>query len=100
MVRGRQDKAGNATSERAKNRFLAQVEETTLQTINNFLMDLYLRAHAAKSEAHEEGQTLVEYALIIALMSIALVGALGLLRGGVGDVFDDIVNELSGAGGS
>lgn len=71
-----------------------------MQTINDFLMNLYVRALAAKDEAHEEGQTLVEYALIIALMSIALVGALSALKVGVGGVFSSIVSQLTGAGGS
>jgi pilus assembly protein Flp/PilA len=46
----------------------------------------------------EKGQTLVEYALIIALMSILLVGALTALKTGVGDVFSDIVAALGAAG--
>ncbi len=39
----------------------------------------------------EEGQDLVEYALIIALVSIALVAGLGALAGGIGGVFTNIV---------
>jgi pilus assembly protein Flp/PilA len=39
----------------------------------------------------EEGQDLVEYALIIALVSIALVAGLGALAGGISGVFGDIV---------
>jgi pilus assembly protein Flp/PilA len=42
----------------------------------------------------EEGQTLVEYSLIIALVSIALVGALGALTGGLNGVFDTITGAL------
>jgi len=42
----------------------------------------------------EEGQDLVEYALIIALVSIALVAALGLLSGGIGQVFTNIIEQL------
>jgi Flp pilus assembly pilin Flp len=42
----------------------------------------------------EEGQDLVEYALIIALVSIALVAALGVLTGGISGVFQDIVDEF------
>ena len=42
-------------------------------------------------ESREEGQGLVEYALIIALVSVLLVAALGLLRGGIEGVFTDIV---------
>jgi len=39
----------------------------------------------------EEGQGMAEYALIIALVAIVLVGSLTLLSGGIGDVFDSIV---------
>jgi pilus assembly protein Flp/PilA len=39
----------------------------------------------------EEGQGMAEYALIIALVAILLVTALGVLRGGISGVFDDIV---------
>ena len=45
----------------------------------------------------EEGQTLVEYALIIALVSIALVVALGLLADGIQGVFDDIIAAFGGS---
>ncbi len=38
----------------------------------------------------DEGQTLVEYALIIALVSVALVVALGLLKDDIAGVFQDI----------
>ena len=42
-------------------------------------------------ESREEGQGLVEYALIIALVSVLLVAALAALRGGIEGVFTDIV---------
>ena len=42
-------------------------------------------------DEREEGQTLVEYALIIALVSIVLVVALGSLAGGIEGVFNDII---------
>jgi Flp pilus assembly pilin Flp len=38
----------------------------------------------------DEGQTLVEYALIIALVSVVLVAALIALRGNIQGVFQDI----------
>ena len=38
----------------------------------------------------EEGQTLVEYALIIALVSVALVAALALLATSIGNLFANI----------
>jgi Flp pilus assembly pilin Flp len=50
---------------------------------------------------HEDGQTLVEYALIIALMSIAIVGALQALGGGTNGLYG-VINTVVGAlsGGS
>ena len=66
-----------------------------MQLINTFIVNLIVRFTSLREEAHEEGQTLVEYALIIALMSITLVAALELLSGGVDQVFDDIIAELS-----
>lgn len=45
----------------------------------------------------EEGQGLVEYALIIALIAIALFGALSLMEGGIAGVFARIVIALGGA---
>ena len=42
----------------------------------------------------DDGQSLVEYALIIALVAIALVAGLGALQGGITDTFDTIVTSL------
>ena len=39
----------------------------------------------------EEGQGMAEYALIIALVAIVLIGGLGVLSGGISGVFDSIV---------
>ncbi len=65
-----------------------------MQLINNLFYGLMARI-ATLREEREEGQTLVEYALIIALMSIALVAALIALKDGVEAVFDDIVACLT-----
>jgi pilus assembly protein Flp/PilA len=45
----------------------------------------------------EAGQGLVEYALIIALVSIALIGALGLVTGALREVFETIKTTLETA---
>jgi len=50
----------------------------------------------ARVRDREEGQTLVEYALIIALVSIALIGALGLMTGALRGVFSRITSVLNG----
>lgn len=44
----------------------------------------------------EEGQTLVEYALIIALVSVALIAALGALTGNITGIFNAIGTALQG----
>ncbi len=46
----------------------------------------------------EEGQGLVEYALIIFLVALAVVAALILLGGQVNSIFQQITTKLGGAG--
>ncbi len=53
---------------------------------------------AGSAREREEGQTLVEYALIIALVSVALVAALTALKVDIGEVFTRIGAALDGAG--
>jgi len=45
----------------------------------------------------EAGQGLVEYALIIVLVSVALVAALGLLSDGISNAFDAAITALAGS---
>jgi pilus assembly protein Flp/PilA len=45
----------------------------------------------------EEGQTLVEYGLIIALIAVALIVVLGLVTGSLKTIFSDVSNALTGA---
>jgi pilus assembly protein Flp/PilA len=45
--------------------------------------------------AKEEGQGLVEYALILVLIAIVVIGILTLLGGRVSEVFSDINSGLS-----
>jgi pilus assembly protein Flp/PilA len=47
-----------------------------------------------KVQNRERGQGLVEYALIIALVAILLVGALTLLKGQLSTVFSNISGSL------
>jgi pilus assembly protein Flp/PilA len=44
----------------------------------------------------EEGQGLVEYGLIIVIVSIAAIGALALLAGSINGLFDTIAGTLGG----
>ena len=45
----------------------------------------------------EEGQGLVEYALIIVLVSVALIAALGLLKNGISGAFSQGTSALTGS---
>ena len=60
------------------------------------LIKFYLSLMARISD--EEGQGLVEYALIIALVSVMLVLALTTLRGDIATVFGRIGTTLQAAG--
>ena len=50
----------------------------------------YIRARLAR----EEGQALVEYALIISLIAVAAIVALGLLSDGINGIFSTISSKL------
>lgn len=54
----------------------------------------YVIAWLSQFDREEEGQGLVEYALIIVLVSIVAVAALGLLGDEVVNVFESITTEL------
>ena len=59
-------------------------------------MSLYLwLKNWLASLSSEEGQGLVEYALIIALVAVLLIAALGLLRGSISGVFTSISNGMA-----
>ncbi len=70
-------------------------QEIPLQLINIFITSLTLRLGSLRQEAFEGGQTLVEYGLILALMSVVLAGVLITLEGSVTDLFNDVVAALS-----
>jgi pilus assembly protein Flp/PilA len=46
----------------------------------------------------EEGQGLAEYALILVLIAVVVIGVLGTLGDEIKSVFTDITNGLTGAG--
>jgi pilus assembly protein Flp/PilA len=63
------------------------------------ISDLFSRLMTWVEDQKEEGQTLVEYALIIVLVSVVVVGTLGLLGDEINNVFTTITGELGGASG-
>jgi pilus assembly protein Flp/PilA len=48
----------------------------------------------------EDGQGMVEYGLIIALIAIVVIVALRTLGTGLGGIFDNVNTELDGAAGT
>ncbi|MDR3725637.1 MAG: Flp family type IVb pilin [Terracidiphilus sp.] len=60
--------------------------------MNNLFVKLYVKSQELVSR--EEGQDLVEYALIIALVSVAAVAMLTPLATAIGAVFTDIEGYL------
>jgi pilus assembly protein Flp/PilA len=65
-----------------------------LQRINDFINSLLARINDAREEA---GQTLVEYGLIVALLSIAAILILGILGGDIVAVFQTVSTKLETA---
>jgi pilus assembly protein Flp/PilA len=67
-----------------------------LERINVWALRLYGRVQSFDLE-REEGQALVEYALILALIAVFAIAALKALGGSVSNVLQQISNSISGA---
>ncbi|HLF76163.1 MAG TPA: Flp family type IVb pilin [Dehalococcoidia bacterium] len=66
-----------------------------MQLVNNFISSIIARVW---NQTHdEEGQTLVEYGLIVALLSIAAILVLGALGTSINDVFETVSGKLDSA---
>lgn len=50
----------------------------------------------ARFAQDESGATAIEYGLIAALISVAIIGAVTLLGGALGNTFNDITEALQG----
>lgn len=55
---------------------------------------------SSSSKKHEKGQGLVEYALILVLVAIVVIGTLTILGPSIGNVFSSINNSITNAGGA
>jgi pilus assembly protein Flp/PilA len=61
--------------------------------MNNLLMKLYLKAGALINR--EEGQDLVEYALLITLVALAAVAGVNKVASAINTIFSNISTTLS-----
>jgi pilus assembly protein Flp/PilA len=55
---------------------------------------LALTGISLTSIEREEGQTLAEYALILALIALLVIGAVLFLSGKIGSLFSDVGNSI------
>ncbi len=61
--------------------------------MNNLLINLYTKLQALKNG--EEGQDLVEYALVVALIAFGATAGMSALAGGINTAFNNISTQLS-----
>jgi pilus assembly protein Flp/PilA len=66
-----------------------------MQLINSFITSLY--TWVSNQTEREEGQTLVEYALIIALISLLIVVLAAVLQDPLKTTFNSIADGLKGS---
>jgi pilus assembly protein Flp/PilA len=63
--------------------------------MNTMLLKMYLKAQNLKDlMKDDEGQDLVEYALLVALLSLAAVASITALGGKIQNIFNGIGNAL------
>jgi pilus assembly protein Flp/PilA len=60
--------------------------------MNNLLINLYMKLQALKNG--EEGQDLVEYALVVALIAFGATAGMSALAGGINSAFGTISTTL------
>ena len=71
------------------------IQLTLEKKMNNILQGLYLKMQSLLSQ--EEGQDLVEYALVVALIALGAVTAMKTLSGDITAIFGSISAQLTAA---
>jgi Flp pilus assembly pilin Flp len=57
---------------------------------------VFAQAYAAELHAREEGQTMAEYGVVLAVVTIAVIGAITLLSSNVRNAITSVANILPG----
>lgn len=79
----------------ARERLNNSIRSKELKLLNDFLLSLVVRSEdLIASREDEEGQTLIEYGLIIALISIVAIVALTLVGGNISNIFNSVAGKL------
>ena len=60
--------------------------------MNNLLLNLYVKFQDLKNR--EEGQDLVEYALVVALIAFGATAGMSNLAGGINTAFNNVSSQL------
>jgi pilus assembly protein Flp/PilA len=68
-------------------------QEMEIQQMNNLMMKMYLVAKSLIER--EEGQDLVEYALVVALIAFGAITGMGYLAKGLNNAFSQISSTLT-----
>jgi len=64
--------------------------------LRNFTdLEIRVRGFANRVTNKDEGATMVEYALLVALIAIVLIAAITILSTGIGNVFKGAANSLT-----
>jgi Flp pilus assembly pilin Flp len=63
--------------------------------------EMYLRVSTALRSLRdrEDGQGLVEYAVLVALITAGVIATIGFLGGDIGDAFDSVETAIDGVAG-
>lgn len=70
------------------------MRHTMIRQTLGLRLAIMLRALAAPNVEREEGQTLAEYALILGLIAVAVIGVVTILGTNIGDIFTKISSDL------
>jgi Flp pilus assembly pilin Flp len=62
------------------------------------MIDYITALIATRFEDAEEGQTMAEYAVVLAVITVIIVAALTALSGGIGDALDKVTATVKGDG--